>query len=159
MKKHCMFHKTFKLKCASCRSVDSSIAPQKCEEAKPQLKEYMVPLTSCRAIVEGADKIAPSKGEALNAYYKACNRLLFAFIRKYYTDKETTFADVSWFWVGDNIGGVAFINDDFLNMYDIAEVMELNPEPDKFFEWMEYRNEKHMEGKDPINLRTYLIMK
>ena len=87
----------------------------------------------------------------LNTYYKACNDLLTAFLKKYYEEPE-------YFWVGDNIGGVACINDDFLNMYDIAEVMELNPEPDKFFEWMEYRNEKHMEGKDPINFRTYLRM-
>jgi hypothetical protein len=86
----------------------------------------------------------------LQKYEKACNELATAFFEKYYDGKG------SWYWIGDQIGGMMAVNDDFIDMFNIAETIRLNLTYEQLSAWMDYG----CEGKKPdYNLRSFFKLK
>jgi hypothetical protein len=98
----------------------------------------------------------PPTKKALGNYYAACESILVKFTMQYYCDKETKLTDVYIDWVGDQIGGVASINDEFWSMDDMVTALELDYPNKKLFEWYWYSVDERMENRSPINMRNYL---
>lgn len=110
--------------------------------------------------LDSAKKLAKlMKPKPLNQYYEACNALLLAFLKKYYTDKDNPIEDIDYCWIGDQVGGVVGINDEFWSMDDIVTAMEIRPTQKQLFDWYWYQIDEQMENKSPINLENYLKMK
>lgn len=86
-------------------------------------------------------------------YERACNLLVQDFAKKYYDGND------SWCWIGDDIGGVLGIDDEYLNMDLIISVMRLNPTVDEYFEYYYYQVEEHTEDRSPFKLEYWLHKK
>lgn len=72
------------------------------------------------------------------------------FVRKYYGD------DVSeMFWVGDEIGDVLVVNDQFWNVNNMLEAFKYKCSKKRLFEWWDLLVAAGMEGRPCQNLRTY----
>lgn len=87
--------------------------------------------------------------KTIKEYHKACNDVVRAFAKKYY-DWETLDED-NFFWVGNEIGGVAAINDEFWDMEKMVTALELSAKSKDLFDWYyDYDNPKRP------NLNNYL---
>lgn len=85
----------------------------------------------------------------LHEYENVCVRLAHAFVAQYYCEKDDFVEDVSMFWVGDEVGSVLVINDDFWNMEDIVQAFRYNPTRDQLFKWHDqWIDEKNKEKKN-----------
>lgn len=93
-----------------------------------------------------------AKVDTLKKYYDAVQNLTSAFINKYYTEP-------SWFWVGDQIGTVLSVNDHFLDMAAIVNVMKLNPSSKDFHKWYFERMEAIDKKQPPLTLEAFLKLK
>jgi len=60
----------------------------------------------------------------LQNWREATQELAEAFIKKYYLDEEGYLPD--YYWVGDKIGNVFFVNDDFYNIDRMVQALEIN---------------------------------
>ena len=85
----------------------------------------------------------------LQQYYEACKELMGEFVRIYY--KESGIEDTEVWWVSNNIGTVACINDYYWNMEDMATAIKHNISEKVLFDWYDTTN-----GGSNINLINYL---
>lgn len=92
------------------------------------------------------------KKDALKEYYNAIQSLTLVFVNKYYTKPD-------WFWVGDQIGTVLCVNDQFLDMSAIVNVMKLNPSVKDYHKWYFERMESIDKKQSPLTLETFLKLK
>ena len=92
-------------------------------------------------------------------YERACNKLLAAFIEKYYCDEETSIEDIDYFWIGDNIGGVASIGDNFWGIENLVDAMRYKPSEGVLFDWYYYQLDCYHEDKPVgINMKNYITL-
>ena len=91
-------------------------------------------------------------------YEKACQELTLEFIEKYFCDDEIRPENVDYYWIGDNIGGTLSINDYFLDMELMVEVMKAGLILDRFFDFYDYRSKCYDEGGAPVRLKYWLNM-
>ena len=96
----------------------------------------------CKCFVAGfvAEKHGDYKTEKnyedlLFAYYRACEALTEKFIKIYYCDPHTPVGDMDWFWVGDDIGGVLFVNDDYWSFEDVKVALAYEIPKNTLFAW------------------------
>ena len=71
----------------------------------------------------------------LDNYEKACNELATAFIEKYFCDDDIKLKDIDFDWVGNKVGGVAFINDYYFSMDDIVNAIRFKAPKDRLFKY------------------------
>ncbi len=88
---------------------------------------------------------------ALEAYERACNKLVTEFVEVYYYGS-------GWGWVGDTIGGVLVVGDEFHDITAIAETMRLRPSESEFFEFYYYRLDCHEHKKSPLKMSAWLVL-
>ena len=85
------------------------------------------------------------------AYYKACNDILEAFAKEYYVDVDKDC------WVGDNVGDMVCINDDFfISMQDILLMLNNNVSWEEYFNFYHYNQDCIYSGLHTITLRSWL---
>ena len=93
--------------------------------------------------------------KAIKDYEDACTQVTEVFIEKYYKRDEPY-----TFWVGDEIGGVFFINDDCFNIDRMLDALKYNASEDKLFEYQDYELEHALsENGDkptPINFKNFV---
>lgn len=64
---------------------------------------------------------------------------------------DTPLEDIEWHWVGEQVGGVLYFNDEFVNMQNILDYFRCDYTPDLFWKWIENRDtigakEQNMES-------------
>ena len=84
-------------------------------------------------------------------YYRSCEAIKDLFIKTYYSDSY----DDS-FWVGDEIGGVFCISDEFFGFSDMVTLLENKVSYDKMIDWYGWSLEEHAAGNSVMNLKNYL---
>ena len=84
---------------------------------------------------------------------RATKQLAEAFVTKYYGEK----AVLCMFWIGDEIGDILCINDDFYNVDRMVQALELNATYEQLAEFSEYECECREQGKDKkINFKKFV---
>jgi len=86
----------------------------------------------------------------LKAYYRAVERLREIFLEKYFDE------DPDFYWVGDQIGGVLFVNDFFFSVENIIVCLKLKIKSEDLFSWYDYIIDQAMVGKIPISLGNWM---
>jgi len=92
----------------------------------------------------------------LKEYENSVNVLTRKFIEKYYYDKDIGIGDIDMYWIGDAVGEIAFINDDYWNFTSIVEALKTDYPKDKLFDWYEYSCDQAMEGKPGLTMKNFL---
>lgn len=87
---------------------------------------------------------------AILNYEKACEKLALEIVKRYYEK------DCEKWWVADDIGGVLFINDQFLSLNLVVEALRHDLTKDEYFDYYDYQLDQHMEGKSPYKLSVWL---
>lgn len=83
----------------------------------------------------------------LTIWEKATQELADAFIKKYYDE------DVVSYWVGDEMGEVLAVNDQFWNIGNIVDALRWGCSKKRLFEWYDLFIEN---AKSPrVNLKNY----
>jgi len=104
------------------------------------------------------EEIQGEGSRVLSNYEAACNAVCLEFLYRYYVDESID--DVSWCWVGDKIGGVVDVHDDFHDMATMVEALRLKAPREKFHEWYNYSRDCYIKDQDlKYNLKTYLQLK
>ena len=84
---------------------------------------------------------------------RATKQLAEAFVTKYYGEK----AVFCMFWIGDEIGDILCMNDDFYNVDRMVQALELNATYEQLAEFSEYECECREQGKDKkINFKKFV---
>jgi hypothetical protein len=83
----------------------------------------------------------------LEFYYQACNEVAKMFAKQYFCDKNTQLEDLDYWWVGDSIGGVSYINDYFWNMEDMVEALKSRINRKTLFEFYDWSTDEMLENK------------
>jgi len=78
----------------------------------------------------------------LERYNKACIDLTNKFVEKYY---DGDFSNV--YWIGDKVGEVLSVNDDFYNMYHIVDAFLYELKPNELHKWYYLNMEKAISIK------------
>lgn len=91
----------------------------------------------------------------LKNYERACNEMVKWFIEEYYCYDNETYDDVYKHWIGDDIGGIIGINDNFWSIDSIKQVMYTKPKSEQLFSWYHYQ----IENETSIRLDPYLKLK
>ena len=94
--------------------------------------------------------------KAVANYEKACNGLVEAFIRKHFTDKDISYEEIDWDWVGNSIGDVAHVNGYFFDIGLILEYMRQKCTSDQVFEYYDYAMLEYQASKSPLSLTSWL---
>ena len=82
------------------------------------------------------------------------NKFAHFFSKKYFGK------DIEEWWVGDDIGGVYYINDRFFNLNDMMDFIRYGYSGKKMFEYYDYAFEENIEeGRKPICIRDYKKLK
>ncbi len=69
----------------------------------------------------------------LKQYEKACEALKDKFLADLYKDEDYMPDDA--YWIGDEVGGVLFWGDWFVDMDNMANYYRYSYTPDEFFDW------------------------
>lgn len=89
-------------------------------------------------------------------YETACQNIAKEFIKTYYVDKDIPFSDVDWSWIGDEIGGIIGINDEFWCVDNMKTALELGADKEKLFKWY-YDSVEAYDKKEAFpNLSNYI---
>ena len=62
--------------------------------------------------------------------------------------------DEVW-WVGEEVGGVACINDMYIEASDIVNYHRFGMKPESFIEWYDQTTDRGVEEKPTINLNSW----
>jgi len=89
----------------------------------------------------------------LDKYYIQCNRILDLFIEKYYAEYGYS---PEFYWIAEETGEVASIDDDFWNMSDMITALRLNIEEDTLFEWYYDSIDARLKKETVVNLKNYI---
>ena len=92
----------------------------------------------------------------LEEYENSVNVLTKQFIEKYYCDEDIDIDDVDMYWIGDAVGEIVFINDNYWNFNNIVEALKMDYPKDKLFDWYEYSYDQAMEGKPGLTMKNFL---
>lgn len=92
--------------------------------------------------------------KAIKQYEKGCIAVVEAFIDEYYTYDDGSKHD--YFFVGDCIGDVLCIADEYWNMNQVVDVLKYKPTPDQLWGW--YDNLTDPEVKTRYHLKSYLAL-
>lgn len=85
----------------------------------------------------------------VETWENATQNLAMSFVSKYWKEYPEV-----W-WVGEEIGGVLFVNDYFFSIHNIVDFMRYNYSPKMMFEWMDYSLERYSVDDNPICIRDY----
>ncbi len=88
------------------------------------------------------------KPKVLEAWEKATLELVDAFVKKYYGENAS---DV--YWIGDEIGGILVVNDQYWNINNVVDALRWNCSKERLFKWYEL----FIESRESpcVNLRNY----
>ena len=97
-------------------------------------------------------------------YEKACEAILLAFVKKYFEDPEDPedFANyVNFYWIGNEIGGVFFVNDWYFSLNDALVALKNNASYSQLINYREmemeiYNNEEKFGDRKFFSLENYL---
>jgi hypothetical protein len=90
--------------------------------------------------------------KALADYEKHTNILVQEFVKKYFCDEETPIEDIDYWWIGDEIGGVLGVYDDYyFDMDYIANAIRLEFTYDELIGYYYYS----IEEKEPCNIKNW----
>lgn len=89
---------------------------------------------------------------ALTHYEDACEDIADKFMEKYYVEGSEY---PEHYWVGDEVGGVLSVNDEFWPLGDMVTALRLKVLPSKLFAWYYESLGASLKGGFP-NLRNYL---
>ena len=89
----------------------------------------------------------------LKLWELATENLKNAFVKKYFAE------DPDCYWVGNEKGGVFYVNDNFFSLTDMVEFIRYNYPVTKMFEYQDYSLKCVEKGKSPINIKNYLKLK
>lgn len=87
--------------------------------------------------------------EQLDKYYSECNKIKELFILRYFCSKNYLIEDVETYWIGDQVGSVAVINDYFFNIEDMVLALDRTVSKKKLFAYYD----QSIEEK-PDSLKT-----
>lgn len=93
----------------------------------------------------------------LKNWNKATQELTDEFIRKYFVEDGIKFEDIEQSWVGDEIGGVFCVGDNFYNVDRVRESLELNVIWELLQEYQEFEQLFH-EDRPCLNFKTFVRM-
>lgn len=83
-------------------------------------------------------------------YENAVNKIADDFVEKYYRKYDPD----SW-WIGNQVGGVLAVNDDFWDFYQILQATKLKPSKRQLFDWYDYV----ITNESPMNLKPFLALR
>lgn len=90
----------------------------------------------------------------INDWERATNDLCNHFILKYFGK------DADTYWVADEVGGVLYINDYFMNLNLVLDFLKYRYSKKKMFEYMDYYLKCHEDKADyVINIKNYRHLK
>lgn len=89
--------------------------------------------------------------ETLQNYYNACEQVRVVFEQKYFGVKE----DIESWWVGDDVGGVLYINDHFFNLSTMIDFLRHRYSQKMMFDYYEYALEEQSAKRLPINIKNW----
>lgn len=94
----------------------------------------------------------------LTNWYEATQDVAEEFIRKYIMQDDLERADVEAFWIGDQVGGMLCVNDQFISLLTMVDALRLECPVDVFHEWYSKSFDDYSAGSTAINLDHYLRM-
>ena len=86
---------------------------------------------------------------ALEAWQNTTNSLMELFVEKYFGK------DAEYWWVGDCIGEVLYVNDRFFGLTDIVDFIQYRYTVDQMFDYYDYRLDLQEKGESPINIKNW----
>ena len=96
----------------------------------------------------------------IKQYEEACEAVRIEFIEKYhlYDEDELTVDDIESFWIGDEIGGVCFVDDMYMNINHMVDALKYKPTKEQFNEWY-WNIYADPDAEINYNLKSYLQLK
>lgn len=93
----------------------------------------------------------------LKQYEEACNDLAEAFMFDFLEDGDELKEGYSYWWIGDEIGGVLFFQDMHLSIEHMTDYFRAGCTPEQFINWYWYELEQYQKGENRLTLRNYII--
>ena len=76
-------------------------------------------------------------------------------MEKYYTDKDIKLEDVDFHWIGNEIGDVCGIGDEFWHVNDMVQVLKFKPTYSQLMDWY-YNYWTNKEAETQYNIKSYM---
>ena len=90
---------------------------------------------------------------ALEAWENTTNSLMELFVEKYFGK------DAEYWWVGDCIGEVLYVNDRFFDIKSIVDFIKYRYTADQMFDYYDYELKCHDDNESPINIKNWKKLK
>ena len=85
----------------------------------------------------------------LKNWEKATQKLVEAFIKRYY---DANLDDVDFYWVGDEIGTILFVNDEFWNIDRVREAFVIRASKKELFDYYYMELDLAMEKNQKLDI-------
>ncbi len=96
------------------------------------------------------------KLDPIQQWEKATKNLLDEFLKIYFVDEDIPIEDIDVYWVGDEIGGVCFINDMYFGLDDLVNCLRHKPSRDQMWDWYYKSLEAYEKGESFPNLKNFI---
>lgn len=83
--------------------------------------------------------------QILTNYELACESIALEFTLQYYADVDSEF-----YWIGDQVGGLLSVNDEFYDMQFMVEALRLKIGVKKMFEYYEYKMDPKVKSPNKM---------
>lgn len=94
-----------------------------------------------------------STSKSVKEYESACQKVLEEFGKKYYEYETIDLCDC---WVGNEVGGIALINDEFYHIDFMIKALRLNVDSESMFNYYYYSMDMHHTNTSPLKLEAWL---